>query len=239
MKVTNVLCMVSVIKSNFVCKTQFVSKYVLTHPKQLKFQSLIQNNNLPIVIASGPAGTGKTMIACNEAIRLLKESKINKIIITRPAINVEENIGFLPGTLEKKMMPYMLPIYDYFLDYYTMDNIDNLITNNKLEISPLAYMRGRTFKDCIIIADEMQNSSINQMKMLLSRIGSNSKLLITGDLEQSDITDNGFKHVLKLLEIKYPEKYKMFNDGFGTIDLDKSCILRHEIIEKIIDLYKF
>lgn len=235
MKVTIVLCLLS----SIVCKAHFVSKYVLTHPKQLKFQSLIQNNNLPIVIAAGPAGTGKTMIACNEAIKLLKESKINKIIITRPAINVEENIGFLPGTLEKKMLPYMMPIYDYFLDYYTMDNIESLIANNKLEISPLAYMRGRTFKDCIIIADEMQNSSINQMKMLLSRIGSNSKLLITGDLEQSDISDNGFKHVLKLLELKYTEKYKMYNDGFGVVDLDKTCILRHEIIEKIIELYKF
>jgi phosphate starvation-inducible PhoH-like protein len=219
-------------------KSSFISKYTLTNPKQLKFQSLIQDKNLPIVFGLGPPGTGKTMIACNEAIKQLKEQQINKIIITRPAITVEENLGFLPGTMETKMKPFMIPIYDYFLDYYSMDNIQSLINNNKLEISPLCFMRGRTFKNCIIIADEMQNSSKNQMKMLLTRIGPNSKLLITGDLEQSDIIDNGLKNIVDLMDKKYTEKYKLFNDGIGIVNLDKSCIQRHQVIEKVLDLYE-
>ena len=161
-----------------------------------------------------------------------------KIIITRPTVSVDENLGFLPGEIKNKMHPFLIPIYDYFLDYYSNDEITCLINSNKLEISPLAYMRGRTFSNSIIIADEMQNSSINQIKMLLTRIGFNSKIILTGDLMQSDIEgNNGMENLCELLTQKYPEYYKMLLDGIAYVNLDKTCIERSEIISKIISLY--
>jgi phosphate starvation-inducible PhoH-like protein len=216
----------------------FIPKYELKHPQQIKYSSYIESTKFPIVITTGLPGTGKTMISCQSAVKLFKEGKYKKIIITRPIVSVDEDLGYLPGSLQDKMHPYLIPIYDYLLDYFTKDEITYLINSNKLEISPLAYMRGRTFRDSIVIADEMQNSSINQMKMLLTRVGCNSKIVITGDLMQSDIGEkNGLKHFTSLLLNKYPEYYKMLLDGFAYINLDESCIERHEMINKIISLY--
>jgi len=162
------------------------------------------------------------------------------LVITRPTSTVDgESLGFLPGKLEEKMHPFLLPIYDYLLDYYTKDGIASLINTGKLEIAPLCFMRGRTFKNSFIIGDEMQNTSENQMKMLLTRLGCNSKLVLTGDLKQSDVgNDNGLSHLISLLTCKYTEPYKMFNDGFGLVTLDSSCIQRHPMIKKIVDLYE-
>uniref|UniRef100_A0A6C0D9G8 PhoH-like protein n=1 Tax=viral metagenome TaxID=1070528 RepID=A0A6C0D9G8_9ZZZZ len=217
----------------------FVSKYILKNTKQVKFQEFINNPKLNIVVCTGPAGTGKTMIPCQEAIRKLKNEEINKIIITRPAVPVEENLGFLPGTFEDKVYPYMIPIYDYFLEHYTKEGLTTLIRSGKLEIAPLAFMRGRTFKDAIIIADEMQNTSPSQMKMILTRIGNNSKLIITGDLQQNDINieTNGLQELVNLLGNKYPEYHLMLKDGFGYIHFDNSCIQRSAVIEKVLNLY--
>jgi phosphate starvation-inducible PhoH-like protein len=219
---------------------KYVEKYTLTNPKQIKLQKMITNQNINIVITTGAAGTGKTLIACQEAIKMLKTSAINKIIITRPVVTVEEDIGYLPGNLEDKVYPFMVPIYDYFLEHYTKDNIHTMMQNGKLEVSPLAFMRGRTFKNAIIIADEMQNTTPNQMKMILTRVGENSKLIINGDLQQNDIGKyNGLQNLVDLLEKKYnTDCYKMYKDGFGYIHLDNSCIKRHPIIEKIINLYE-
>jgi len=200
---------------------------------------MINNKKLQIIIVNGPAGTGKTMIACQEAIKMFKNNEKSKIIITRPVVTVEENIGFLPGNLEDKLYPYMIPVYDYFLEYYTKETLTSLITSNKIEIAPLAFMRGRTFKDAIIIADEMQNTTPNQMKTILTRIGENSKLIIMGDLEQKDLNVyNGLQNLIDLLNNKYPNYYPMDKDGFGYIYLDKSCIKRSPIIEKILNLYE-
>jgi len=237
MKLTSILLSVTPIVSNF------IPKYTLKNAKQLKLQNYIQNSKIDIVICTGAAGTGKTMIACQEAIKMLKYAEINKIVITRPTVTVEENLGYLPGTMEDKIYPFLIPIYDYFLEHYTKENLMTLIRNGKLEVSPLAYMRGRTFKDTFIIADEMQNTTPNQMKMLLTRIGQNSKMIITGDLEQNDLnTYNGLQNIVDLLENKYKQydhkDYQMFKDGFAYINLDNSCIERHKIIEKVIDLYK-
>jgi phosphate starvation-inducible PhoH-like protein len=205
---------------------------------QLKYKSSLQNKNIPIVLCTGPAGTGKTMISCNTAIQQLKDKTINKIIITRPTITVEENIGFLPGTLEDKLYPFMIPIYDYFLEFYTKEQINSLISNGRLEVAPLAFMRGRTFENSFIIADEMQNSSKNQFKMLLTRIGMNSKLVITGDLEQNDLgINNGLNDFIKLLDIKYRTIEQKKELGIDHIIFNKDCIKRHEIIEKILDIY--
>ena len=220
----------------------FIPKYEYKNPIQKKYNSYIESSKFPVVVATGLPGTGKTLIACHSAIKLFKEGKYKKIIITRPIITVDEQLGYLPGTLQDKMHPFLIPIYDYFLDYYTKDEITCLINSNKLEISPLAFMRGRTFRDSIVIADEMQNSSINQMKMLLTRIGQNSKIIITGDLMQCDIdtlnNDNGLKHFTEQLFNKYSDYYLMLLDGFGHVNLDESCIERHEMINKIISLYE-
>lgn len=217
----------------------FVTKYILKNSKQIKFQEFINNPKLSIVVCTGPAGTGKTMIPCQEAIMKLKNEEVNKIIITRPAVSAEENLGFLPGTFEDKVYPYMIPIYDYFLEHYTKEGLNTLIRSGKLEISPLAFMRGRTFKNAIIIADEMQNTTPSQMKMILTRIGDNSKLIITGDLQQNDINieTNGLQELVNLLDNKYTEYHLMLKDGFGYINFDNSCIQRSPIIEKILNLY--
>jgi phosphate starvation-inducible PhoH-like protein len=232
---------VKVLSSLAACNAiKFISKYSITNPKQIKLRTLINDNNLSIVIADGFAGSGKTMISCLTSIEKLKQSTIDKIVITRPAVTNEENLGFLPGNIEDKLYPFVMPIYDYFLEYYTQEQLNNLILNRKIEISPLAYMRGRTFKNSIIIADEMQNATPAQMKMILTRIGIGSKLIITGDTKQSDLkSTNGLEDLLALLKNKYSnEEHMMYQDGFGYIHLDSSCIQRHEIIEKVIELYK-
>jgi phosphate starvation-inducible PhoH-like protein len=223
-----------------ILSTKFTTKYELTNSKQIKLQNIIQNDNNKIIVVTGVAGTGKTMIACNEAIKMFKENKINKIVITRPTIPVDgEDLGFLPGTLQNKIYPYLIPVYDYFLDHYTQDQLLNLINSKKIEVCPLAYMRGRTFKNTIILADEMQNTTPNQMKMILTRLGINSKIIITGDLEQSDILKyNGLQNLLELMDQKYPEYYKMIENNIAKIELDESCIQRSEIIKTIINLYK-
>ena len=215
----------------------YVYKYILTDV-QAKYKKSLENTNLPIIICTGPSGTGKTMLACYEAINSLKTKKINKIIITRPTITVDEDLGFLPGKLEDKLYPFMIPIYDYFLEFFTKDQITMLINNGRLEIVPLAFMRGRTFSDAFIIADEMQNSSPNQFKMLLSRIGLNSKMVITGDLKQNDLgVNNGLNNFLELLNKKYKTQEEKNKIGFEQIILGTTEIKRSPIIEAILDLY--
>ena len=140
-----------------------------------------------IVFGVGPAGTGKTMLAVLAAIKALKDGSINKIVITRPAVGVDdEKHGFLPGDLNSKMEPWTRPIFDVIQEYYGPKEIKTMIDESVIEISPLAFMRGRTFKNAFIIADEMQNATPNQMKMLLTRIGDESRMAVTGDIQQTD-----------------------------------------------------
>ena len=153
-----------------------------------------------IVFGVGPAGTGKTLIAVQVAIKMFKEKQVNKIVVTRPVVSVDEDLGFLPGTLEEKMAPWTIPIFDVFKLYFTTQDIRNMLYEGIIEISPLAFMRGRTFHNCYIVADEMQNASTNQMKMLLTRIGRHSKLAVTGDLHQTDRPkDNGLSDFIEKL----------------------------------------
>jgi phosphate starvation-inducible PhoH-like protein len=203
------------------------------------YRSLINNLDIPLLLCTGPPGTGKTMIACIETIQLLKEKKIEKIVITRPTKTVDEDLGFLPGSLSEKLHPFMIPIYDNFMEYFTKQQINTMVQNHILEIAPLAYMRGRTFKNTVVIADEMQNSSKNQFKMLLTRIGENSKIIVTGDLKQNDLNDdNGLNEFTDLLEKKYGGSDDYINNGIGWIKFDNSYIRRHSIIEKILDIYE-
>ena len=210
----------------------FINIYAPKTENQIKYNDILSKDSEYLLSIIGPAGSGKTFMACVKAIEKLKENKIEKIIITRPIISVEdENIGFLPGNIEKKMDPWVRPIYDVFLDFYSKKEINDLILNNKIEISPLGFMRGRTFKNSFIIADEMQNSSPNQMLMLLTRLGINSRIVITGDLQQSDLgVKNGLNDLVYKLE-------NQITDNFYLIKLNETDIQRSIIVNNVLKLY--
>jgi len=212
-------------------------------PNQEKYYSYLNDDKIKLLFAVGPAGTGKTMLACSNAVKDLKSGKVDKIIVTRPVVPVEEDIGFLPGNINKKMDPWTRPIFDVFLDFFSQRDIDLMMYNNVIEISPLAYMRGRTFKNAFIIADEMQNSSPNQMLMLTTRIGLGSKMVVTGDLKQSDKgLDSGlsdFINKFKVYEQQESEKYNNtdINSGIKIVELNNTDIERSPVIVKILDVY--
>ena len=209
---------------------------------QEKYIDYLNNDDNKLIIAVGPAGTGKTLFACLKAISQLRNGEINKLIVTRPVVTVEEDIGFLPGNIVKKMDPWTRPIFDLFLEFFSKTELDNYINANIIEISPLAFMRGRTFKNSFIIADEMQNSSPNQMKMLTTRIGINSKMVITGDLKQTDILkENGLNDLVNKINIfnKYSNDTNNTNNLIKIVDFEKQDIERSEIVRKIIDIYDF
>jgi len=195
------------------------------------YRQFIQDINKKLIIGIGPAGTGKTITACEEAIIQLKNNNIKKIVITRPIIGADNDIGYLPGKLEEKMMPWTRPILDVFYEHFTKTKVEQMIKNDKIEIAPLIYMRGRTFKNCFIIGDELQNTNIMQMKMLLTRIGEGSKMVITGDIEQKDISSiSGLEYFLNLLKNNDDE-------AIGLVHFHYCDIVRSEIVKKIIKLY--
>ena len=193
---------------------------------------LIEDKNINIVFATGPAGTGKTFISTLAGIKLLKNNKIDKFVITRPAVSVDEQHGFLPGTLQEKMAPWTRPIMDVFEECYSPDQIDFMLNDNKIEVAPLAYMRGRTFKNSYIIADEMQNATDNQMKMLLTRIGDNSKLIVTGDLAQHErgYESNGLKCFTERLT-------KLGSNRIKVVQFENTDIERHPVVTEVLRLY--
>lgn len=201
--------------------------------KQDDLLELLTNPHKHIVFATGPAGTGKTLISTLYAIKQFKANNIDKIVITRPAVSVDEQHGFLPGTLQEKMAPWTRPIFDIFEEYYHPKEIEYLVENNKLEIAPLAYMRGRTFKNSIILADEMQNATREQMKMLLTRIGDNSKLIVNGDLAQHDrgYDSNGLKDFLSLLQ-------KRNSKMMGTVEFSDKEVERHPVVSDVLKIYQ-
>ena len=215
--------------------------YVGKNKNQKEYIKYLNNEKIKLICSIGSAGTGKTLFACQKAINDLKNKKISKIIITRPIINGIDEIGFLPGTLNKKMEPWTKPIFDIFKDYYTQLELDRLISDDKIEICPLIFMRGRTFKNSFIIADEMQNSNINQMKMLLTRIGVNSRLVITGDLEQKDnLKFNGLDDFLTKFNdyniIKNQSSKKKVND-IKIIYFSNNDVERSDIVKNILSIY--
>jgi len=215
--------------------------HVLYTPKtssQKTYVKYLDDLSSKIIIPIGPAGTGKTLFACQKAITQLKTEEIQKIIITRPAVTVEEEIGFLPGNIIKKMDPWTKPIFDIFLEYFNKSELDLMLNNNKIEICPLAFMRGRTFKNAFIIADEMQNSSPNQMKMLVTRLGTNSRMVITGDLHQSDIKgENGLCDFISRIQMHQSTNNK--TNLINVIKFDNEDVERSEIVKKVIEIYEY
>lgn len=217
--------------------------FSITHktPNQSKYISSLEDDSTKLLLVNGPAGTGKTFFACLKSINHLKLNKIDKIVITRPLVTVEEEIGFLPGSIIKKMDPWTKPIFDIFLEFYSVKELETMIHNNIIEICPLAFMRGRTFKNTFIIADEMQNSSPNQMKMITTRLGDNCKMVVTGDIKQSDLqNNNGFSEIIQ--KINLFNKYNPSNDLVDIIkivELINEDIQRSQITKHILDIYDY
>ena len=207
-------------------------KYLPRTLNQCHYSEMLSNDIVRIVIGVGPAGCGKTLFACNAAINELREGNIKRIVLTRPMVSVEEEeMGFLPGDMNSKMAPWTRPIFDTFLEYFSKSELEHMLSSGVIEVSPLAFMRGRTFKHAFIIADEMQNSTPNQMLMLTTRIGEGSKMVITGDLKQSDRdVENGLLDIMTRLE-----HYK--DDDIQVVHLTTDDIERSTIVTKIVELY--
>ena len=184
-----------------------------------------------IVFGIGPAGTGKTLLAVQVAIKNFKEGLFDKIVITRPAVSVDEDLGFLPGKMEDKMAPWTRPIFDVFKEYYSPRDVENMVQDDIVEIAPLSYMRGRTFKKAFIVADEMQNATPNQMKMLLTRLGEGSQMAVTGDLAQADRKmDNGLINFTNLLA-------KSNSTHLDIVHFAQGDIERHEAVKEVLQVY--
>lgn len=206
-----------------------------TKPKnnsQIYYTTLLTQKSKKIVVATGPAGTGKTLFATEYGVKMFLTGQYEKLIFTRPSVSVDEDLGYLPGTLEDKMAPWVRPIYDVLYSFITPKEVLSLMEDKIIEISPLGYMRGRTFKNCWIVADEMQNSTVSQMKMLMTRLGENSRLVVTGDLEQYDRINelNGLEDFLSKFKGKR-------SSSISSIEFYKSDILREDVVKEVLDIY--
>ena len=196
---------------------------------QKTFMKEILNKELVFVI--GPAGTGKTFIAVSHAVSMLTTGLIDKIIISRPAVEAGEKLGFLPGDLKEKIDPYLRPIYDAFDENLPKDKVEKLIENQKIEVAPIAYLRGRTLNNSYIILDEAQNTSPIQMKMFLTRFGENSKMVITGDITQIDLSSNNKSGLIDAID-----NLKKIKD-ISFVNLTDKDVVRHPLVKKIVTAY--
>ncbi len=198
-------------------------------PNQKKLVEAVDSNDL--VFAIGPAGTGKTYISVAMAVKALKNKQVKKIIITRPAVEAGENLGFLPGDLKEKIDPYLRPIYDALGDMIPAEKLKQYQENNIIEIAPLAYMRGRTLNNAFVLLDEAQNTTAMQMKMFLTRMGPNSKVIVTGDQSQIDLPHKQKSGLI--------ESYRILKNvkGIAIVELTAKDVVRHKLVKHIIDAY--
>ena len=225
--------------SNTFSFNQYVQqkKTVTLIPKSLNqehYIELLTNQTKHIVFATGPAGTGKTMLAMQAGVKAFKEGQVSKIILTRPAVGVDdERHGFLPGNITAKMEPWTRPLFDVIQEYYSPKEVARMLDEQVIEIAPLAYMRGRTFKDSWIVADEMQNATPGQMKMILTRLGEGSKIVVTGDTRQADRSDmdNGLLGFKGLVEAYQQSKY------VAGVEFASRDIARHPAVREILSIY--
>ena len=212
-------------------KFQINTKLKTIYPKTKNQELFLKEmRSKDVVFAVGPAGTGKTYLAVAYAVSLFVEGKINRLILSRPAVEAGERLGFLPGDMKEKIDPYLRPLYDALYEMMPGEEIDRKMVNNLIEIAPLAFMRGRTLNKSFIILDEAQNTLSTQMKMFLTRLGQNSKMVITGDLSQKDLPDNAKSGMQDAME-----KLEKVKD-IGFVHLNRSDVCRHTLVEKIIML---
>jgi phosphate starvation-inducible PhoH-like protein len=198
-------------------------------PNQCRYVEAIEKGDM--VFGVGPAGTGKTYLAVAMAISALVAKKVNRIILARPAVEAGERLGFLPGTLQEKVDPYLRPLYDALYDMMDPERIDRYLEKNIIEIAPIAFMRGRTLNDSFIILDEAQNTTSEQMKMFVTRLGFNSKAVITGDITQIDLPSNKRSGMLEAIDI-------LGNvNGISFVHFDESDVVRHHLVQRIIRAY--
>ncbi|HHL73487.1 MAG TPA: PhoH family protein [Bacteroidetes bacterium] len=196
---------------------------------QAKYCSAVQDNDL--VFAIGPAGTGKTYLAVALAVAHLRDKRVSRIILTRPAVEAGESLGFLPGDLLEKVDPYLRPLYDALADMIPAEKLQRYLANKTIEVVPLAYMRGRTLNDAFLILDEAQNTSIGQMKMLLTRIGINAKAIVTGDVTQIDLVDGTESGLVQVQEVLQNVP------GVAFVYLNDQDVVRHRLVRDIIKAY--
>lgn len=201
-------------------------------PKTVNQQKLVEQvHDNDLVFAIGPAGTGKTYISVAMAVKALKNKQVKKIIITRPAVEAGENLGFLPGDLKEKIDPYLRPIYDALHDMIPFEKLQYYMEREIIEIAPLAYMRGRTLNNAFILLDEAQNTTPMQMKMFLTRMGPDSKMIVTGDTTQIDLPGNQRSGLKEAVKILYNVK------GIGLVELSDKDVVRHRLVRDIIEAY--
>jgi phosphate starvation-inducible protein PhoH and related proteins len=210
------------------------SKIQARNDKQRHYVGLLDDKSAHIIIATGSAGTGKTMLATHVGVTKLLNGDVQKIVITRPAVSVDEAHGFLPGTLEKKMEPWIRPVFDTLSLHFPKNKIDSMMKEKIIEICPLAFMRGRTFEQSWIICDEAQNTTMHQMLMVLTRIGQGSKMVITGDPNQHDrgYSENG------LIDLIQRVQYQDCGKSIQIVEFDEEDVERHEVIPLVLNLYK-
>jgi phosphate starvation-inducible PhoH-like protein len=212
-------------------KSRSFGKKVLA-PKtvnQRRYVDAIEHHDLTFGI--GPAGTGKTYLAVAMAVSALLNKKVSRIVLTRPAVEAGEHLGFLPGTLQEKVDPYLRPLYDALFDMIDSDRVEKLLEKNVIEIAPLAFMRGRTLNDCFIILDEAQNTSVEQMKMVLTRQGFNSKMVVTGDQTQIDLPSGKKSGLLNAAEVLQGV------EGIAFVAFDDKDVVRHHLVQRIVKAY--
>jgi phosphate starvation-inducible protein PhoH and related proteins len=213
-------------------KSRSFGKKVLA-PKtvnQRRYVDAIEHNDLTFGI--GPAGTGKTYLAVAMAVLAFLNKRVSRIILTRPAVEAGERLGFLPGTLQEKIDPYLRPLYDALFDMMDAEKVEKLIERNTIEIAPLAFMRGRTLNDCFIIMDEAQNTTPEQMKMVLTRQGFNSKMVVTGDITQVDLPSGKRSGLMDAFEILRGV------EGIAFVNFDERDVVRHSLVQRIVKAYE-
>lgn len=204
--------------------------------RQEDYLAHLENPRKDMVFALGPAGTGKTLLATLWAVKQFKAGVIDRIVVTRPAVSVDEQHGFLPGDLMSKMAPWTRPVFDVFREYWNARQIEAMIQEGTIEVAPLAYMRGRTFTKSVVIADEMQNATPQQMKMLLTRIGDGSKFIVTGDLDQHDrgYENNGLKDFIERMLLPAQSA----TPRIAVVTFERTHVERHPAVSEVLEIYQ-